>query len=371
MENNNDGLDMNLFGEGNKLELDFGDYGDDVVQDVDPPLPTGEDLDEDINPSDGSEGSQEIVAEDGADDEGGDDSGDVSSPSIYHDLAAVLKEQGLLSDTEKTKIDSVDDLVSAFREEIKKSEYADLSDTQKEYLDAIRSGIPQEKYVEHKQEELALNNITSESIEEDAELRRRIILQDLVNQGLADDLAVKFTERSINDGADVEDAIAAIERIKAFNKAKYEESLKEAKAAKLAEQKKIEKKNEDLKNAIMSPDIVFGSYKPTEGTKEAVFKEMNTVVAQGQDGTPYNKLMKYRADNPIEFDAKLYYLFHLTNGFQDLKRFEKSGTSSAVSNLEKRLRSGSGFSPSGGQPSYFDNQSYSSGFGDELVLDDE
>lgn len=380
MEKNNE-LDMGLFGSGNELEIDLNFDQQDLIEDLEdktgdnPNLaPTGDSEDgegtsnpeEQNNPSDEAE-PQETVAKEGGDESG--DESDKSSPNIYNSLAAVLKEQGLLSTTENSSITDADELVSAFKEEIKKSEYADLSKEQREYLDAIRDGVPSEMYNQHRSEEVNLEKITTDDIESNAELRRRIIYQDLVNQGLSEDNAIKFTNRSVENGSDLEDAQGALPNIKAYNKAQYDKEVATIKQQTLDKQKEVEKGKKALKDAIMDPETIFDSYKPTANFKESVYKNMNTVVGYNDTGAPENALMKYRRENPVEFDAKLYYLFSLTNGFNDLNKFKESGTSSAVNDLERTLMN-SQFAPSGGKPSFIeDPNSYSSGFGDEIVID--
>ena len=373
MENNENDLGMGLFGSGNELELDFNFNS--VVPDE---QKTGEPDDSDKTEgkvddpetkdklSDGDSPQEKVAKDGGAIDKG--DESENSSPNLYNSLAATLKEQGLLSTTDESSINDAEELAKAFKKEIKQSEYADLNEGQREFLDAIREGVPLERFQEHKNDETNLAQITIEDITNDEELRRRIIYQDLVNQGLAEESALKFTERSVSNGTDIEDAESALPKIKEHNNLKYEQEKEATKADVIANQKKVEEEKQALKDAIMSPKNIFEGYNATENFKDTVFKDMNTVIGYTEEGTPENKLMKYRRENPVDFDAKLYYLFTLTNEFQNVQRFQENSTSSAVSNLERAMQQ-SHFAPTGGQPGFIqDPNSYSSGFGDEIVL---
>ena len=367
MEQNDNNLEMGLFGTGNELELDlnFETTPEEIIEGE--PAIEGEGTPpvEKSNPSDGGD-PQETVAEEGVGIEEG--KSEESSPNLYNSLAAVLKEQGLLSTSKENSITDVESFTSAFKEEIKQSEYADLSKSQRDYLDAVRDGVTTERFQEQREENINLEKITTEDIEGNAELRRRIIYQDLVNQGLTDESAIKYTNMSVENGTDVDEASKALPNIKEYNKLQYDKEVADLKKGAIDKQKRVEKEKKALKDAIMSPEDIFEGYKVTNNFKDAVYKDMNTVVGYNNDGSPENKLMQYRRENPVDFDAKLYYLFSLTNGFKNLTRFQDNGTSSAVSNLESILK-GSQFAPSSGQPSFIeDPESYSSGFGDEIVM---
>jgi hypothetical protein len=65
---------------------------------------------------------------------------------------------------------------------------------------------------------------------------------------------------------------------------------------------------------------------------------MTEVVSKNPEtGEMMNKFMTDRSKNPIEFDTKVYYLYELTNGFQDLGNIQKTVASKTVKDFEKSV----------------------------------
>lgn len=336
-----------------EIELDDEDTNDETI--------TNED-DQETDETDtviGKDNEEETEEDKPADSDDADDSS--SNPNLFNSLAELLAEKGLISSGDsELKVETEDDFISLFKKQIETSEYADLNDTQKEYLTKLREGIPHQKIEKDINDTQRLESITEDVIKDDSDLRQRIIYQDLINKGFSEDRAKKNLQRSIELELDLEDATEALESIKVFNQSRIDkENLtyqQEAEAIQEAENKRIE----NIKNRIKSTDEVIKNFKITDSVKEKVEKTMFDVVGENPDNNQKeNSLMKYRRENPEDFDHKLYYLFTITNGFQNFDSLVKNTNSRVLKDLEKAVQSSTVIKDPG-SPAYLqDPDSYS------------
>jgi hypothetical protein len=63
-----------------------------------------------------------------------------------------------------------------------------------------------------------------------------------------------------------------------------------------------------------------------------------TPVAYTEGGVPMNALMKFKMDNPIDFEHKLLYLFSATNGFTNLNSFDRSAESRLSNTMKNAVK---------------------------------
>lgn len=319
----------------------------------------------DNNDTDENENSEDVVGtnKDNVEEETSDEQDDAetssSNPNLFSSLAALLSDKGLLSSTEST-IENEDDFIEMFKKEIKSSEYSDLNTNQKEYLDKIREGIPQQKVEQDQYNTSRLDNITEDSIKEDSDLRQRIIYQDFVNRGFTDAKARKLLQRSIELDADLEDANDALESIKEFSKTKIDKENEQIKLDNAKRETKEANRIESVKTKIQKTDEVISGFKITSAVKEKIEQNMFDVVGENPDTKQNeNALLKYRRENPEDFDHKLYYLFTITNGFQNFESLLKNTKSRAIKDLERVVASNTRIKDQG-SPAYLqDPNSYS------------
>jgi len=344
MKIDKDNFSMDAFGE------DF-----ELVEDFDPQIPTNDqdkDSDKDIDNkddnSDSSEEEKEIVADKKDKDEEGSEgsSKDDSSQNVYSSLASALATDGILSSSKDIK--SSEDLFNAIKAEIQTNELSDLNDTQKQYLEALRVGVPIEEFKQVKSFEQQLEGITEDSLSDNEELRKSIITQDYMNQGIDETKAAKLAQRSIDLNEDLADAKEALLGVKQFTK----DSLNKRIEAQKEVQKNIAKGQEDeLKNIKKTVDDlkeIIPGMQINEKVKNEIYSQMTKTVAQSKDGKPLNAVMKAREEDPVNFTIKMHYLFHLTNGFKNFDKVVKSSKSKAVQDLDDLLK-GNTFIPSGSQ----------------------
>ena len=372
-------LDMSLFAN-NEMELNLELDSDSLegvgeAQDADD---SADSLPNELNTGQDSPGDtqlgEEVTPEDVAENEGAEEEGenqDDDSPNLYSSFATVLSEQGLLPslDLQEKGIESLEDLTEVFKSEIaNQSKQYLINQIGEDGLNALEKGVSLAELQQHNDTVATLDSISEESLEENVELAKKIILQDYMNQGMDENRAMRILNKSINLGHDVivEDAVESLSSLKAFE-SKRLEGVAESKAAEQVvldqEQEKIDN---DLKNAIYnSEELVPGLGKVNKQMQDKVYQSITKIVGEN-NGVAENNLMQKRRENPIDFDTKLYYLFELTKGFEDFSKVISKSTSKASNQLEKALRTNK-FS-GGDAPAFLDDKESYGGIGTELVL---
>lgn len=332
-------LEMGMFGQDFELNFDFDNPNpfiqeneneeDDDLENEDP-LKNTNDTIEDEDP-------EEVDSEDddpveGDDDENEDDSS--SSSNLFSSLANVLHEQGLLPslDLKSEKIENVEDFTNAFRKEL---------DVQAQLkLDDYIANMDLEAVARSNQNLQNLNTITEDYLKENIEVAKNIIYNDYLNQGLDEQKASKLLNRIVRDGEEaiLEESLDSLESLKAFEqrsveleKENYQKQMEENAAAQL-------KFEEDLKKVIFDKQDLITGFKPTKALSDKVYKTINDIVGKAPDGQLENKFMRDRRMNPMEFEARMYYFYELTNGFTDYSKLTTKAKSSAIKDLEKAAR---------------------------------
>lgn len=284
----------------------------------------------DLDKSDEDEQEEKVAADKS-------DEGEGSSSNIYTSFANVLVEKGILSSPESDKIKSVDDLVSIINSEVSNREFADLNDQQKTYLQALRNGVPDLETREHLSIMNELTSIDDVMLSDNQELRKELIKQDFIEQGMAIERAEKLTKRSIELGEDLEDAKDALTSLKTIKEKTYKEKLKQSEQAKIKQQEDETAQMTKLKESVTSTEEIVPGMKISEAQKTKLFSQMTKPV--GKVGNQLvNEVQKARIENPIDFEIKLNYIFQITNGFKDFSKLVKQSKTKAIKELDKQLK---------------------------------
>lgn len=383
-----DNLEMSIFDSDN-IELNIeNNLPDDFFTDE---ITEGKDTTQDVDNDEGSntteesintylnddaeaedaEAQEDVVKKDAQEDEG-DDNQDGDSPNVFSSFANVLNEQGLLPSLDSNKeINDINDLTEVFKQEIntQAKEYI-IEKIGEDGYEALEKGITLSEYQQYQEGVETLNNISPDSLSENIELSKRIILQDYIAQGLSEDKAYRFLDKTIELGEEavIEDAKNSLQSLKQIQEVKLEQAKEARNAEIIAEQKKQEKIDNDLKNSIYNANEIIEGLSMTKAMKEKVYKSITGIVSKSPDGIAENKLMKHRRENPIEFDKKLYYLYELTNQFSDFSALISKSKSKATSEFEKVLRSNKS-QINNDQPGFVNDPDSYGGIGDELVFE--
>lgn len=260
-----------------------------------------------------------------------------SSPFISL-LAKSLSEEGILAgmaDEELEKIKDAESLTKAIGKQIKDNEFADLNDTQKAFLSALRAGVPAEYAAQRVNNSLAYNNIKEDDLKENQELRTLILKNNFLAKGFTEAQAAKQIKRSVDLGEDTADAIEALEILKTEELERLRKDTADAEEKKLADAEKSKKDLAEFKTKVLNTEEILGLKVPSS-IREEIFNTLTTNVSKTT--TPMNAIQAARAANPKEFDMKLAYFFTMTKGFTDISDFKAPVKSKAVQELDEKLK---------------------------------
>jgi hypothetical protein len=265
-----------------------------------------------------------------------------SPSSPLTSLTSALREEGVLSsltEEEVAKIKSGGDLIEVIKKQIEQNEYSDLSENQKEYLEAMRAGVPDAAYREAKYTADQFAKIEPEVLEgEDAvDFRRQVLVHDFLSKGFEKEEADKYAARSIDLGEDVEDAKKALARIKVTEASKVSKLTEDAKAAQKANLDKQMQKINELKLKVQATKEVLPNVKLNTATQDKVFELMTKTAGFDRNNNPVNAVVKSMIEDQ-DYLVKLSYVHLLTDGFKDFKGLTGTIGSSAVNKLEESLK---------------------------------
>jgi hypothetical protein len=356
MEDENDL--MSLFSSNQELNFSIDDNENDesiIDDDTNNENINNDTIDEDVDSQEGVDGEN--------DNSEGDDSDDESSPNVYSSFSDVLMEQGLLPSLESSEnIKDINGLVEALKIEIENQTNLKAN----AYLDSLDL----EKIAIHRKDSVSLDNINEDYLKSNLEVAKDIILRDYINQGLSEDRARKQLRKAIDLGEDIiiEEALESVDSLKEFNLRQEEQVKLDAQKQYALQQEEQRQIEDNVKKQIFNNSEIIKGISNTKILQEKVYRSMTEIVSKNPNtGELENKFIKDRNLNPIEFDVKMYYLYELTNGFKDLDNISKTVNSKAVKKLETTLRK-TKFEDSGAPGFLQDPESYSGGFGSELVL---
>lgn len=274
------------------------------------------------------------------------ESGDESLPNLYSSLAKALGEEGFLPTLNYNEVDSFDKLGDQIREANKKTlsdalgfsidNVNELTPLQKEYLNALNQGIPEDKFIEAKREEYSIEGITDEAIEADAELRKNVIINNYMIKGVSAEKAAKLAQMHADLAEDVDEAKSSRDEIKEAIRLRNQQEFeyqKQIASDRVKEQKSYE---ESLKKLFYNTEKIGETFDITRQLKDKMYDAIVKPVAKLDDGTLVNAITKYQVENPIDFQHKLAWLFAITDGF---KKFDSFVSTKAKTNATRELES--------------------------------
>jgi len=359
MAENNE-LDLSMFGEDSDLFADETVEGGEAADDVDEldaegnPIANALGTTKDDDDDNKGEGKPPEIVDEKDDEEGDNDTNKVKL--VYNNIAKLLKSEGLFDEEMDLKgIKSSDGLVEALKSELKKNEYSDLSELQSEYLTAIRDGVPEKLFLQHKQVETSYNNITKEMIAGDETLRKNIVMADLTGKGMAPDRAEKFYKTLEESGEDISEASASLDNLKLAEKGRYDMTVADNNKRIKAAEDKEKDKSKRLKNSVYEIKEIVKDFKITEKLRDKVYEIMTKPVAYSEAGQPMNKMVSDRDKDPVGFDTRLAYVYTMTKGFTDFASFKRNASSKAARELERVVLEGANILNLGGSPNIKDD----------------
>lgn len=297
-----------------------------------------------------------------------DDDGSPSSPLTS--LTSTLHDDGVLSSLSKEELAEIktgSDLINAVKKQITDNEYSDLTEDQKEYLTALRDGVPDANYRSAKSTVDHYSKIGEDSIggEDSSDFRKSLIKQDFLSKGFSEAEANKHAERSFDLGEDIEDAKSSLRRLKQAEQVKISQMSEQARAQQKAQAEASQKHMENLKKKVSDLKEVIPGVKFNSQTGDKVFDLMTETAGFDSNGNPMNAVIKEMVENP-DYLVKLNYLHHITGGFNDWTKVSSGAKRNAVNKLDESLRAQEAKLKMGSTATGTNNTTASSGFFDAL-----
>lgn len=261
--------------------------------------------------------------------EGGSATPDEDDTVFYKGVADILHKQGFFQDADN--LDDITDptkLAELFDKEVK----ARLNDRQKEILEYMNQGVPIDKVTKIQTALQEAKSITPQQVQEDEQLAMNLLYSDYIHKGFDEVTSKRYIEMLKASGSLESEALIALENRKKTLETMHSQEITNAKEQKRLEEEKALEEAKKLKEKLSSNEVFGRKVSPV--TIEKLIKIAETPVAYTKSGEPVNAIMKYRLDNPIDFEHKLTYLYAVTDGFKSLDVFDRS----AESRLSREFR---------------------------------
>lgn len=280
------------------------------------------------------------------------------SPLFLH--AATLHEEGILPtlDLENLKGKKHSEALQLYLDAQKKyiedgrNEYLNsLSPRQREYLEMIEKGIPQEQVESQMSIEDSYGKITDEMLADNTELQEQLIVQGLRLKGLSDKQVDKFLKATKEEETLFESAKEAKDEINAYISNQKKEMLRKAEEEERIQQQRETELQKIIQSTIDKTDEILPGIKISANEKTKLYnlmtKPVEEKVINGQR-VPVNLINKIRMEDRVGFDLRLNYFIEqgLFNKNFDLSKLNKKITSSAAEKLSNKLKDSIG-SPAG------------------------
>lgn len=272
------------------------------------------------------------------------------SPLYLH--AATLYEEGILPtlDLESLKDKPFKEGMQIYLEAQKKyiedgrNEYQNsLSDRQKEFLEMIELGIPQEQAEHQFTIEDSYGKITDEVLADDVEMQKNLIVQNYKLKGISDkkiDVFIKDAENGERLFEESKDALSDINAYIANQKKVSVETVKQR-------QLEADQKDQDLQAKIKTtieglteifPGIPLSAAEKTK-LNDYMTKPVEERIINGKK-VPIDIITKTRIEDPIAFNLRTAYF--ITQGLYNkdaaLSKFTKKNVTSAANKLTNKLK---------------------------------
>lgn len=260
--------------------------------------------------------------------------------------AKMLVEEGLLPNIDLEKFDgSAESLLEAQRqydlERFESFKESTLDPRVKWLQDNLEQGVPLVKLLELDEQKFTLENITEETLSESEDVQKNILknyYKETTNFG--DDKINKIIERLETLGELETESKSSLEELKGILQQKEQAQIEQAKQERLNAQEQQKKALEDFQKTLDKTQEIIPGIKVSDLLKDRIKQTLTTPVAiDQQTGMPLNKIAKARAENPLDFEIKLAYLFEVTKGFTDWNALGSSGKRKALEEFEKSASS--------------------------------
>lgn len=215
-----------------------------------------------------------------------------------------------------------------------------LTESQREYLEGLKSGVPDDQARQHANTINAIDNNFSEDIlrkddEAGKQARYTMFVTELTQKGIDLEEAKEIAVPMVEKADAVERAIKARNSVRAKFVADYETVRGTYKKQQETELDKEKASIEEVRKVIFDKGVLFdGKVKLSDKMKEKVYHAVSTIVGETANGKPMNAIMKAIEVDPVNVLPKLGYVWVMTNGLNDLSGFNAKAMTDATRALE-------------------------------------
>lgn len=264
----------------------------------------------------------------------------------FSSIAKQFADEGIweLDDEEVKDADS-------FKSLIKKAIESGIDEKTKRVSELLDMGADSKDIKEFEDTIEYLHGIQNEDIlaegEDGDNLRRRLIMQDLINNGVDEQEAVTKVKEIFKKGNDITEAKKALQANKDYFQKAYKEMAEEQRKKADEWDKSVQKQTEELKTSIMSNDKFLGELDIDEKIKKQALANLSEPKYKDkQSGQMLTAIQRYERENKTEFLKNLGLVFTLTDGFKNMDKLVNKAVNRRVNNeisgIEDLLKNPSG-----------------------------
>lgn len=265
--------------------------------------------------------------------------------SLFTPYAKLLVEEGIAPNLDLEKFDGTPEgLLKAIQNEIQVGidsyKTQNLDPRVKWLQDNLEQGVPLEELLAIDKQAIQLEKINEEVLSNDDALQKNVVKQYYKEStNFSDEYIDKMIGRLETTGELEEESKSMLDGLKQINQQKQIQLAEQAKAQAEQSKKQQEEALTNFKATLDKTDEIVSGIKLNTLMRDKIFKTMTTPVDMDKaTGIPLNKIAKARAEDPINFEIKLAYLFEATNGFKDWSVFKNTGKRAAFEELENAAK---------------------------------
>ena len=267
------------------------------------------------------------------------------------DFLSVAKEfakDGLFGDIDENELNEVRD-ADSFKKLIKSAIDKGLDEDTRRVKEALELGLETKDIVEFEDTIKFLHSITKRDLlKEDDEgegdmLRKRLILQDFINNGMSEEEAVAKYKELYKNGEDIDAAEKALKANKQFFQDEYDKLFEKKRKEKEEFETGINDQTKKLKDAIFGESKYFGEIELDEKLKKLALKNLSELQFKDKETRQMlTAIQKYERENRTDFLKNIGILFTLTDGFKNIDKLVKKAVNRRVNkqigDMEEMLR---------------------------------
>ena len=310
---------------------------DKTTEDVDPETMFEEDP-ESVGSEKNNEGKEGTDADKDSD-------GTSPNDNFYSSIANALAVDGIFPNLDEETVKKAVD-AETFSNLIEEEINARLDEKQQRISKALENGVEPNDIKKYEGALNYISKITDADIaaenENGEKLRYSLIYQDFLNKGMSPEKAKKLTDRSVDNGTDVEDAKDALLSNKEYFQTSYNELLQEAQEKANEEKADREKRAKQLESSLMKDKQLFGDMEISKDIRKKAFDSVSKPIYKDPETGQYmTAIQKYEVEHKTDFLKYIGLTFAMTNGFKDFDSFTKGKVKKEVKkglrDLEKTL----------------------------------